>query len=152
MLVKKGKIENQEDLGYKLGYKNRSYISQCVNGHVNNDYFLAQLLKFDKDINPNWLYKGEGAMFLLQEELTTIGSVADLISQQNQKITTLEAENTVLREENKMLKQEIEEYKENDVKNLDNFFELLSMMNEKVDDNSEKIDELSNLIKKQQSA
>ena len=148
MLIKKGKITSQEDLGNKLGYSNKSYVSQLINGKVNNTNFINQLLYFDKDINPDWLYNGVGNMFIEQQTTTSQGSISLLVAQ----IANLESENTFLKEENNSLKQQLEEYKQNDVQNLDNFFELLRMINEKVDDNSDKLENLENLIKTQQSA
>lgn len=147
MLIKKGKILSQEDLGVKLGYPNKSYVSQLINGRVNNSRFINELLYFDKDINPEWLYNGIGPMFI-ETTTSTQGSISILVAQ----IAQLENENNVLKQENTLLKQELEEYKQNDVQNLDNFFQLLQLMNEKIDDNSEQLEELQNLIKTQQSA
>ena len=147
MLIKKGKIESQEDLGIKLGYPNKSYISQLINGRVNNRNFIKQLLLFDSEINSEWLYNGIGTMFI-ETKATTHGSISLLVAQ----IANLENENNALKQENSALKQQLEEYKQNDIQNLDNFFELLRMINEKVDDNSDKLENLENLIKAQQSA
>ena len=152
MLIKKGKIINQEDLGKQLGYPNKSYLSQLINGKANNSRFLSDLIKFDSEINSDWLYNGIGPMFKIAEAIKAPNSIADLISEQNQKITLLENENNDLKNENLLLKREIEEYKKNDVKNLDNFFELLTIMNEKVDDNTDRLENIENLIKTQQSA
>lgn len=147
MLIRKGKIFNQEDLGNQLGYGNKSYVSQLINGRVNNSRFISDLLAFDKEINPEWLYKGIGDMFI-KTESTPQSSMALLMNQ----ISSLESENFALKNENKYLKEEIEEYKKNDAQNLDNFFQLLMLMNDKVDTNSSKIDDLTDLIKMQQSA
>lgn len=147
MLIRKGKIFNQEDLGNQLGYGNKSYVSQLINGRVNNSRFISDLLAFDKEINSEWLYKGIGDMFI-KAESTPQSSMALLMNQ----ISSLESENFALKNENKYLKEEIEEYKKNDAQNLDNFFQLLMLMNEKVDNNTSKIDDLTDLIKMQQTA
>ena len=147
MLIRKGKIFNQEDLGNQLGYGNKSYVSQLINGRVNNSRFISDLLAFDKEIKPEGLYKGIGDMFI-KAESTPQSSMALLMNQ----ISWLESENFALKNENKYLKEEIEEYKKNDAQNLDNFFQLLMLMNEKVDNNTSKIDDLTDLIKMQQTA
>lgn len=151
-LMRKGRISSQEDLGYKLGYKNRSYISQAINGKINNEYFIRELLIFEPSINRDWLENGNGQMFHQQDSNDRTETIGDYITHQTQKISALESENLILKKENEALKQQLEEYKQNDVQNLDNFFQLLQLMNEKIDDNSEQLEELQNLIKTQQSA
>lgn len=153
ILIRRGKISSQEELGAKLGYPNKSYVSQLINGRVNNRHFLMELLEFDKEINPEWLLKGIGSIF--KEDKSTQGSTSSLSTQ----IAVLENENNSLKHENELLKKkidtlidELEEYKKNDVQNLDNFFQMLQMMNEKIDENKEQIEDLQNLIKTQQSA
>lgn len=157
-LLKNGRISSQEDLGHKLGYKNRSYISQAINGKINNEHFIKELMLFEPSINKEWLMSGNGNMFHSptgQKE----SSIGDYITYQTQKISALESDNLTLKNENDLLKKkidtlidELEEYKKNDVQNLDNFFQMLQMMNEKIDENKEQIEDLQNLIKTQQSA
>lgn len=151
-LLKEGRISSQEDLGHKLGYKNRSYISQAINGKINNEHFINELLLFEPRINKEWLMTGNGNMFHSPKDNSRDETIGDYITYQTQKINTLESENIALKKEIEDLQQQLEEYKQNDIQNLDNFFELLRMINEKVDDNSDKLEELQDLIKTQQSA
>ena len=151
-LMKMGRISSQEDLGHKLGYKNRSYISQAINGKINNMHFIKELLLFEPTINYDWIMNGNGSMFYTLKDNRKDETVGDYITYQTQKINTLESENIALKKKIEELNQQLEEYKQNDIQNLDNFFELLRMINEKVDDNSDKLEELQDLIKTQQSA
>lgn len=142
IMVKEGLILSQEDLGEKLGYSGKVYISRLINGKVDNKQFIEKLLVFNPSINQKWLFTGIGEPFKRDENTND-----NLLY-----IAKLESEIKILREENEALKQQLEEYKQNDVQNLDNFFQLLQLMNEKIDDNSEQLEELQNLIKTQQSA
>lgn len=149
ILVKNKVVKSQEDLGAKLGYSGKVYISRLINGKVDNSQFIEKLLIFNPQINKEWLFTGQGSMLIEKE----IRPEFCLNSPDSQKtIEELEEENFYLKKEISRLKEEIEEYKKNDAQNLDNFFQLLMLMNEKVDNNTSKIDDLTDLIKMQQSA
>lgn len=149
ILVQTKVVTSQEDLGNKLGYSGKVYISRLINGKVDNRQFVEKLLIFNPKINKEWLFTGHGPM-LFEENFRP--DVCIMESDPQKKISELEDEIFYLKKENARLKEEIEEYKKNDVQNLDNFFELLMLMNEKVDNNTSKIDDLTDLIKTQQSA
>lgn len=51
-----GIADNQEDLGIKVGIKNKSYLSQLVNNRIPNGKFIDSLLNYTPDINKEWLY------------------------------------------------------------------------------------------------
>lgn len=83
-LVAQGYAVNQEDLGCKLGITSKSYLSQLVNGKVNNDEFINKLSKLDKRINNDWLMTGEGDMLNNPDSTSTTD-----MSVQGEKIATL---------------------------------------------------------------
>lgn len=61
-LVQEGYATNQEALGRELGINSKSYLSQLVNGKVNNRDFINKLSKLDNRINRAWVVTGEGEM------------------------------------------------------------------------------------------
>ena len=91
-LIRKGAIVSQEDLGQKLGYNSEAYFSQLVNGKLSGFSFLEKLKSIFPQVNIDWIKEGKGSCFENDSEMSTLefsGSVADLISQQNQKISKL---------------------------------------------------------------
>lgn len=61
-LIQEGYAASQEALGRELGIKSKSYLSQLVNGKVNNRDFINKLSKLDSRINVEWVLTGEGEM------------------------------------------------------------------------------------------
>ena len=58
-----GVIENQQDLGRKLGYNNSSAFSQVINGKVvEPKQFMQKLEDLYPPLNIEWLESGEGDM------------------------------------------------------------------------------------------
>lgn len=55
-IITSGFAKNQEELGQKLGIKNKSYMSQLVNGRIPNEQFIASLLNNAPIFNREWLY------------------------------------------------------------------------------------------------
>lgn len=55
-IIGQGLAKNQEDLGEKMGIKNKSYLSQLVNNSRPNDKFIGDLVNFIPNINKDWLY------------------------------------------------------------------------------------------------
>lgn len=67
-LINLGIIENQKDLGLKMGYSNPSAFSQVINGKTSEPKLFAnKLAKFYPSLNLNWLLTGEGSMILGEE-------------------------------------------------------------------------------------
>ena len=54
-IIGQGLAKNQEDLGEKVGIKNKSYLSQLVNNSRSNDKFIDDLVNFIPNINKEWL-------------------------------------------------------------------------------------------------
>jgi transcriptional regulator with XRE-family HTH domain len=55
-LITSGFAKNQEELGQKLGIKNKSYLSQLVNARIPNEQFIDSLINNAPDFNKEWLY------------------------------------------------------------------------------------------------
>lgn len=55
-LISLGFANNQEELGQKLGIRNKSYMSQLVNGRIPNEQFIESLLNNAPTFNKDWLY------------------------------------------------------------------------------------------------
>lgn len=82
---------NQEDVGKKLGYNNKSYFSQIINGKVSlpND-FLENLVALDSRIPKEWLINDIG--FISENKLVYTNNEQMLIDTQNKYIKKLEQE------------------------------------------------------------
>lgn len=62
-LISSGIAKNRNDIGHKMGYNNKSYLSQVINGRVNvSNEFINSLCGLDENINRDWVLKGEGEM------------------------------------------------------------------------------------------
>ncbi len=58
-----GIIENQQDLGKKMGYNNSSAFSQVINGKAQEPkLFMQKLEELYPPLNVGWLETGEGSM------------------------------------------------------------------------------------------
>lgn len=63
-LIYQEKAENERDLSERLGYTKSSF-SQIVNGKVPlSEKFVGKLCSLDKNLNPVWILRGEGDIFL----------------------------------------------------------------------------------------
>ncbi len=70
-----GVIENQQDLGRKMGYKNSSAFSQVINGKASEPkLFIQKLKEIYPDLNTNWLMTGEGEMIKGSNNVVQYGS------------------------------------------------------------------------------
>jgi len=57
-LIGNGIAKNQEDLGKVMGYPNKSYFSQILNGHVPiPSDFYDKLYSLDKNLEVDWKFK-----------------------------------------------------------------------------------------------
>lgn len=113
-LINCGLANSQEDVGKILGYENKSYFSQLVNGKVSlPSGFTYKLASIDKRINEPWISEGWGSMLI--NESTNINNSkmeqSQLIEQLRKQIDDLMADKHYLREENKELRSEIKELK-----------------------------------------
>lgn len=65
-LIKDVKIvKSQKDLMSKLGYKNETYMSQIMNGHVHMPHNIGYKLKgIYPQLNLDWLEDGSGTMLI----------------------------------------------------------------------------------------
>lgn len=117
-----GLIENQKDLGVKLGYNNPSAFSQVINGKVSEPkQFMQNLKRIIPDLNTEWLETGVGSMCLSdnqadisqnnntisdnsisinRETFELISKLIDTVHSQQQTIESLREEVESLREEN----------------------------------------------------
>lgn len=69
-LIQEGYAATQEALGRELGINSKSYLSQLVNGKVNNRDFINKLSKLDNRINLEWVVNGEGEMLKTEQGAT----------------------------------------------------------------------------------
>lgn len=105
--------ENQENIGKLLGYPNKSYFSQIVNGKVSlpND-FLEKLADIDTRISKEWIIKGVGSIENKQvyenHTLSEINNNNEVLSLLKDKIVLLEKNNALLERENSYLEQRLE--------------------------------------------
>lgn len=67
-LISQGIATSQEEVGRKLGYKNKSSFSQVVNGKVELPRdFIDRLTSLNDKINRSWLVTGNGDMIKAKE-------------------------------------------------------------------------------------
>lgn len=53
-------VSSQQNLGEQLGYSNKSYISQILNGQVSQEDFINRLVEKYPQFNPTWIRTGNG--------------------------------------------------------------------------------------------
>lgn len=76
-----GIIENQQDLGRKMGYNNSSAFSQVINGKTQEPkLFMQKLEELYPSLNTHWLETGEGEMLKASTFQDTSGDYSPNIS------------------------------------------------------------------------
>ena len=68
-IIGQGIADNQEDLGRKIGIKNKSQMSQLVNNYIPNGNFIDSLMKFAPKFNKQWLYDENIEYPFIEEEM-----------------------------------------------------------------------------------
>lgn len=96
MLIGFKLANNQEGIGKKIGYDNKSYFSQIINNKVSlpND-FLEKLASLDSRIPKEWLINDVG--FISDNKLVYTKNEQMLIDTQNKYIKKLEEEIKILK-------------------------------------------------------
>ena len=54
LIIILGKANNQQDLGLKLGYENKSSFSTAINKKPSSIKFIKKLRDFDENVNKLW--------------------------------------------------------------------------------------------------
>ncbi len=109
--------DNQEGVGVLLGYKNKSYFSQIINGKTPlPNKFLENLANLDNRISGKWLIHNQGLIESKQVyeaapiiEISTDSTEKDgyIIELQRDKIKSLEKELQDQKQEVERLKKEL---------------------------------------------
>lgn len=75
-IIGQGLAENQEDLGKRIGIKNKSQMSQLVSNYIPNENFINKLLDLAPQFNKLWLYNEAIENPFLTDTTIDIGSAS----------------------------------------------------------------------------
>lgn len=94
-IIGQGVAKNQEDLGEKMGIKNKSYLSQLVNNSRPNDKFIDDLVNFIPNFNKEWLYNEAVTSPFIPQGTPDVCLIAPQEEQTKEEPTITELQNAI---------------------------------------------------------